>query len=290
MSKALRNAGLDPETDFHRIYRDLTTLEFPWDFNQALSFALFRTYAVPSIGGLLDRTGEFGGRTQKRYDDTALLLEVPLLEGFDGDRGRAAVRRINQMHKMYDISDDDMLYVLATFVVVPKRWIDDFGWRRLTDAEVLASVRYYQVLGRHMAIKAIPDTFTGFATLMDEYEREHFAFDPAARRVADATKDLLSSFYPRPLRPLIDLFSRAVMDEPLLRAFRYARPGPAARALSIGGLRARARVVAALPARTNPVHVYQMRRIRSYPDGFRIEAMGTFRGGCPVGHGTAAQP
>ena len=36
--------------------------EFPWDMNQALSFALFRTYAVPSIGDLLARTGEFTAR------------------------------------------------------------------------------------------------------------------------------------------------------------------------------------------------------------------------------------
>ncbi len=57
------------------MYRTLVMYEFPWDMNQALSFALFRTYAVPGIGGLLDATGEFTARTQKRYDDTALLLE-----------------------------------------------------------------------------------------------------------------------------------------------------------------------------------------------------------------------
>lgn len=286
MGTAIRNADLDPEVDFHRVYRELTTYEFPWDFNQSLSFALFRTYAVPSIGGLLDRTAAFTAATQKRYDDTALLLEIPLAEGFDGDRGRAAMRRINQMHKMYDISNDDMLYVLATFVVVPKRWIDDYGWRRLTAGEVRASVLYYRALGRHMAIKDIPDTYEGFATLMDEYEAAHFAFDAGGRRVADATKELLASFYPAPLRPAIDVFSRAVMDDPLLAAFRYRKPGVVARALSVGGLKARARLVALLPARRKPFHVYEMPRIKSYPNGFRIEEMGTFPTGtgCPVPH------
>ena len=39
---------LDPARDFAEIYRLMgTTYEFPWDMNQALSFALFRTYAVP---------------------------------------------------------------------------------------------------------------------------------------------------------------------------------------------------------------------------------------------------
>ena len=42
--------------------------------------------------------------------------------GFDSDEGKTAIRRINQMHRSYDISNDDLRYVLATFVVVPKRW------------------------------------------------------------------------------------------------------------------------------------------------------------------------
>ena len=82
----------------------MTTLEFPWDMTQALSFALFRTYAVPSIGRLLDQTGEFARDTQKRYDDTGLLLDEPSRHGLHSDRGRRAIRRINQMHGAYDIA------------------------------------------------------------------------------------------------------------------------------------------------------------------------------------------
>ena len=68
----------DPDIDYHEIYLQLATLEFPWDIYQALSFALFRTYAVPSIGGLLLRSGEFTARVQKRYDDTVLILDACL--------------------------------------------------------------------------------------------------------------------------------------------------------------------------------------------------------------------
>ncbi|MFC8680570.1 oxygenase MpaB family protein [Microbacterium ureisolvens] len=279
-----RNAGLDPETDFVEIYRNLGTYDFPWDLNQSLSFALFRTYAVPSIGRLLDETGEFARRAQRRYDDTSLLLEVPLLDGFDSPRGRAAIRRINQMHRMYDISNDDMRYVLSTFVVVPARWVHAFGWRPLTPGELLASVRYYQTLGRHMGIKDVPETYEGFAALMDDYEREHFAYDPASARVADQTLALLVSFYPRVLAPAIEVFSRSLMDPPLLRAFGYREPGRLARRLSAGALRLRARVVAVLPKRRTPLHVSDLPRIRSYPDGFEIERMGTFGPGCPVPH------
>ena len=282
MGRRDRNAGLDPEVDYHRIYRNLGLYEFPWDLNQALSFALFRTYAVPSIGRLLFETGEFTERPQKRYDDTALLLEAGLVHGTDSPEGKTALRRINGMHRRYDISNDDMRYVLSTFVVVPQRWLDAYGWRPLTEAERLAAVRYYQSTGRHLGIKDIPDTYEDFERLMDDYEAAHFAYDDGARRVADATLELLVTFYPRPLAPVIRVFSRALMDPPLLEAFGYPDPGPVVRGLSEGALRLRARLVALLPPRRRPKLVRDMHRIRSYPHGFDLADLGTFAPGGPV--------
>lgn len=280
-------ARLDPETDFEEIYRITVTHEFPWDMNQALSFALFRTYAVPSIGRLLHDTGEFTARTQKRYDDTALLLDAASVDGLHSDGGRRAVRRINQMHRAYDISDDDMRYVLSTFVVVPRRWIDAYGWRSLTPGEVRASTRYYQELGRLMGIRDVPASYDEFAELLDGYEIEHFGFDPGGRRVADATLSLMTTFHPRPLRRPVRLLARAVMDEPLRRAFGYPPPPRAVVGLARGGLRARGRAERLLPSRSRPRRVEDLRWIRSYPDGFAIEDLGTFPGkgppACPVG-------
>src|SRR3712207_5661743 len=106
MHFADRSLELDPVADHREISLGVSAHDYPWDTVQALSFALFRTYAVPSIGSLLDRTGEFTGRVQKRYDDTGLLLEEVQRHGLDSRRGRDAVRRVNQMHGTYDISDD----------------------------------------------------------------------------------------------------------------------------------------------------------------------------------------
>ena len=158
---ARRSEELDPVRDSHEISLHVSAYDFPWDNLQALSFALFRTYAVPSIGRLLDETGEFTGRVQKRYDDTGLLLEEVQRHGLGSTRGRSAVRRINQMHGMYDISNEDFRYVLATFVVVPKRWIDDHGFRTMTPNEIDATTNYYIELGRHMNIKDVPEDFAG---------------------------------------------------------------------------------------------------------------------------------
>jgi hypothetical protein len=287
MAKSLwknRNEALDPETDFIEIVQNLALYEFTWDITQALSFALFRTYAVPSIGGLLDRTGQFTGACQKRYDDTALLLEAPFVHGFGTEEGKTAIRRINQMHKMYDISNDDMRYVLSTFVVVPKRWLDSYGWRPLTDNELRATVNYYRALGKHMNIKDVPETYDEFMHLMDDYERAHFAYDAGGRRVADATLHLMGTFYPRPLRGPIDRFSKAFMDRPLLDAFAYADPGPATRRAVKVAMAVRARLLRYTPSKRTPVFVADLPRIKSYPNGYSLGELGTFAPGCPVPH------
>jgi hypothetical protein len=273
---------LDPARDYAEIYRLMGTFEFPWDMNQALSFALFRTYAVPSIGGLLARTGEFTERVQKRYDDTVLILDAVLEHGPSHGDGRTAVRRMNQMHRSYDISNDDLRYVLATFVVSPIRWLDDYGWRPMTEIERIASANYYRDLGRHMGIRDITGTWQAFARLLDAYEREHFGFDAGGRDVAEATLALLATFPPDDRLPaaLVRRISFATMDAPLLDAFGFPRPSRALRTLVRGGLRARGRVVRFLPARTEPRFGRDLPQVRTYPDGYAVADLGTF----PVPH------
>ncbi|GGV29831.1 peptidase [Streptomyces longisporoflavus] len=279
---------LDPERDALTIYRLTATYEFPWDFSRALELALYRTYAVPSIGRLLAETAELTDRSQKRYDDTALLLDTVVEYGFGTDQGRTAIRRINQMHRSYDISNDDMRYVLCTFVVMPKRWIDAYGWRKLSRHETTAAAVHYRTLGKHMGIQDIPDSYEAFEECLDAYEEAHFGWDEGARRVSDATLDLMASWYPRPLAPLLRASTLALLDEPLLRAFRYEPPGSAARALVRGAVRLRGRAVRLMPPRGAPHYARQNREIKGYPKGYRIGALGTFPvpgvRGCPVAH------
>jgi len=130
---------LDPEKDYEEISRIVGSYEFPWEVQQSLSLALFRTYAVPSIGRLFYVTGAFTGDVQKRHDDTLLILYSMAIDGLESSRGRAAVKRMNQMHGSYDISNEDMRYVLSAFVVTPTRWIKQYGWRKGIPAEQLAA-------------------------------------------------------------------------------------------------------------------------------------------------------
>jgi hypothetical protein len=171
--------------------------------------------------------------------------------------------------------------------------MDDFGFRPLSPNEVVAVTNYYRELGRHMAIQDLPEDYAGFERLLDDYEAEHFAFDPGGRRVADSTLDLMGTFWPNSLLPrwLNRRFAFALMDEPLLRAFRYPLPTRLERVVFRGAMRLRARALRFFPARSKPKWVSTYGYFRTYPAGYDLDRLGTFAtgtgvapggGGCPV--------
>ncbi len=125
--------ALDPERDHQRIVFLSSCYEFPFDTTRALEFALFRTFCVPRIARLLDGTGEFRNRAQKRYDDTDIIVSELMEHGYDSERGRRALACMNAQHGRFKIANDDFRYVLSTFIYEPIRWNERFGWRLMCD-------------------------------------------------------------------------------------------------------------------------------------------------------------
>lgn len=272
-----RLATLDPERDYEEIVYLLQAFEFPWDCGRALEFALFRTYAIPAISALLAQTGEFLERPRKRYDDTELILCEIIEHGFESDRGRAALARMNQMHGRFRIANADFLYVLSTFVFEPIRWIDRFGWRSLRDNEKQGIFRFYCELGRRMKIAGIPADLASFAAYNQEYERQNFRYSEANVRVGTSTRDLLLGFYlPRGLWPLGNWLVYALLDDPLREAFGFPKAPSALQSGAIAALKLRSRLAFYFPERREPYSATQIQR-PTYPEGYRIEELGTFR-------------
>jgi hypothetical protein len=267
---------MDPERDSRQIVFVLGAWDFPWDIERALEFALFRTYAVPSISSLLARTGEFVKRTRKRYDDTELLLAEIQQHGADHARGAAALSRMNEMHGRFRIANDDFLYVLSTFVFEPIRWIERFGRRRLSEAEKAALFHYYRDLGRRMGIQAIPEDPGTFETFNRDYEEAHFRYAESNARIGVKTLDLLLGFYlPRPLFGLARPFAHALMDAPLRDAMGFPSPPGWLQQAAPAAMRVRARLLRILPKRRRPHLLTRVRR-PTYPRGYSVEALGTF--------------
>lgn len=284
-----RLATLDPEADYEEIARLLYAYVFAWDIERALEFALFRTYAVPAISGLLARTGEFETRTRKRYDDTELILAEAIEHGLDSDRGTQAIARMNAMHGRFRIANDDMLYVLSTFVCEPIRWLDRFGHRPMTGTERRTWFLYYRGLGARMGIRDICEDLDEMMRFNAAYEAERFRFADTNRRIGERTRDLLLGFYlPRRLVPLGRPVVHALLDAPLLRSMGFpAAPRWLQRSVP-AALRLRAALLRRLPPRRHPRLLTQMPR-PSYPQGYRIEQLGTFRHEVP-GSGKARDP
>lgn len=269
-------AQLDAVRDHQEILYLLNCHVFPWDIERALEFALFRTYAVPSISKKLLQTGELVRRPRKRYDDTEIIMYTLTEYGYDSERGRRALRRMNQMHGRFPITNDELLYVLSTFIYEPIRWIEKYGWRTLQDNERLTFFYFYREVGKRMNIKDIPDEYDEFERFNIEYEQEHFEFEESNRQVGDATCDLFLGFYlPKFLWPLGRPALYAMMDEPLLRAFGYPRPTAILRMVVTCLLRFRAWILKWLPERRSPLLGTQRKR-PTYPEGYEIEELGTF--------------
>jgi ER-bound oxygenase mpaB/B'/Rubber oxygenase, catalytic domain len=264
---------LDPLADHQRIVYLDVSYEFPFDTTRSLEFALFRTFAVPSIGALLDSTGEFYARPQKRYDDTDILVSAILQYGYDSERGRAALRRMNQIHGRFAISNEDFLYVLSSFVFEPIRWNERFGWRRLVEAERLAYFHCWREIGRRMNIKEIPDDYDEFERFNVAYERERFRCTEASRRLGAVTRDLFLGWFPWVPRALGAPVIYALIDDRLLDAFGFPHPPPRVRSAVEAALRLRARGLRLLPPRRRPRLRPELRH-RSYPRGYRLEELG----------------
>ena len=267
---------LDPERDHQRIVHLSFGYEFCWDSIRALEVALYRTYCVPSISGLLHRTGEFYRATQKRYDDTSILIAEMCEWGYEEGRGKEALERMNWAHGHYQIANDDFLYVLSTFILEPVRWIDAFGWRPTCANERLGYYYFWRAIGTRMGIHDIPPSYEAFEQWSRDYEKKTFRFAETNRGVGSATRDLFASWFPRLATPIVRYSIYALLDDAMLSAFGFPRPLPGTRAFLRAGLRARGALVRYLPARRQ-AHFFTDDPNRTHPGGYEIGALGPER-------------
>jgi hypothetical protein len=213
---------LDPEVA-RQIVCQIGAFEFPLIYRISLEFALFRTYAIPSISKLLHETKQFQTQCGKRYDDTALLIEEMNNNPFTSKRSIEALQRINAIHNMYhqQISNNDMLYVLSVFVLEPKKWIDRFEWRPLSAEEYQALFSSWKSVGKRMGIQDIPDTLSAFEAWREAYEQQYMTYADSNIVIGNATIDLFLSLAPKFLHPFGHQVAYCLMDSRLRAAMGF---------------------------------------------------------------------
>lgn len=264
---------LDPARDYEQIVRLVGTLEYPWLIKKSLEFALFRTYAVPHTSEILAASGQFERHGQQRYDDTTLMLSGIAEHGIDSDYGRKAIRRMNQLHRRWNIDNTDYLYVLSTFVFEPTRWNERYGWRKPTEHEKLANFYFWREVGLRMGIQDIPDDMATFEQFNIDHERQNFRYHEANRIIGEATVHVFLNWYPALLRPLVFEGLKAFMDDPLLEAFGFTKPHSFIRWGLQTGLKLFGKLLRFMPPRRTPYLLTEQPN-RTYPDGYNVEELG----------------
>lgn len=163
----------DAERDHLAIMRRVFFRDFAAEIRLGAALALFRVFAIPRLSATLARTGAWSRAPSSRLDRTVELLITLVADGYDGPRGAAALARINAAHAAHAIANDDLLYVLTTFVTEPARVIDRYGPRPLRPVEREAACVFWREVGRRMGIRDIPDNFAAMDGLAREYEAMH---------------------------------------------------------------------------------------------------------------------
>lgn len=260
--------SLDPVRDCQQIARLTYRYEFPLDHRRASRISLLRSFAIPSISQVLLDAGEFMQRTQKRYDDTDILLSHLIERGYDHPDGRLIIRKMNRMHRRFSIDNDQHRYILSTLVIEPLRWNRRFGFRPMSRNERVGFFTFWKEIGRRMAIADLFETVEDMEAWYEAYERRHMVFAECNRRLADhVLQAFLGKVHPRFRDVLL-----APLDDRLLAAIGRPLPSPLLRQRVERAIRLSGRLSALLPKR-EPKDRHDRPR-RTYPDGFALKDVG----------------
>ena len=265
---------LDPERDCRRIVFLDAFCEFPFDTARSLELAFFKTFASPTIAALLDSTGEFNERGQKRYDDTDLLMSAFSEDGWDGDTGKRALRRMNQIHGRFQRSPT------RTSSTSCRRWCSNRSAGTSASAGAgcsRPSARRSSTSGARSASGwrsgSYRETLAELERFNVEYEASRFRATEAGARLARSQQNVFLAWFPFVPNRLGARAISSMLDERVVRSLGLVRTTGLERRASDRALRLRALALRPLPARRRPRLRTTMRR-RSYPAATRIEQLG----------------
>ncbi|CAM4011335.1 oxygenase MpaB family protein [Kibdelosporangium persicum] len=261
--------SMDVAESCSRIWLLDMAYEFPWEWQIAGSIAFYASFAPARLAELLVRTGELTGNTEKRLEDTSILMWETFRHGVRGKEGKAAVRQLNRIHRnavrhisdehrQWRITNEDYLFVLATTMLTTIRCARRITWRPLSDKEITAAYLHFREIGEVMGLKQIPQTYAEMAQFHDGYVAKHVRYSAEAERLYLATRgmivDVLTGWMPKRLagagQRLALAGLPALLPKELRTAFGVPDPSPALSAVVNTVFRLRAAFVRRMSPRT----------------------------------------
>ncbi|MEO3931380.1 oxygenase MpaB family protein [Micrococcaceae bacterium Sec7.4] len=269
-SRRIRPSG----ADLFGIYRTMVLYDFQAEIHAGFFVSYYRNFAIPSIAKTLAGRGEMAARPLKRSYDTGIVIHEIIANGFDSERGAAMVELLRRVHHGVPGTGEEFLYVLMTLLVLPLRWVDSHGWRKLTALEEQAAVAFYAELGCRMGLDPVPATLAEAGAFLDSYEAKHLGPSPEGAALLAATVSALENRLPRVLRPLTGTVLALMMDKPEVAVALGLKPSPVLlralfnTVLRLRALRTRMRALPTTPSFTPGG------TMSAYPDGYTLDMIG----------------
>lgn len=225
---ARRLAELDPVRDNEEATHLSIEVRYGDAFfvHAAYTVAFARQVAIPSISRVVYRkgTGDMMHNVRRRNDDTLLFFGEMLRNGHRSARGRAAIDRMEQIHRRFRISDEDKLYTLASLALEADRILDHLGLDVFTDAERLSRYHFWRGVGEYMGL-TVPPTRDAFLAWTFDYERSRYGHTEGGRALVDQLfADWRGRWFPGPLGRFGDAVLLLLLDQPLRAVHRLPDP------------------------------------------------------------------
>ncbi|KAJ7618734.1 hypothetical protein FB45DRAFT_981213 [Roridomyces roridus] len=200
-------AGTLTPLEAQEVVQLISMYDMPFLVDNALAFANFNTYAIPTISRLLCETRQLATEEHvaRRYADTDLSTTVTWLNSpLPGrsvppgsstptvdPRVSLSIARVNWIHAKYKI-----------------KWIERYGWRELSPLEKHALFVFWSEVGRWMNLQDIPTT-------MEAYAEAHMVPAQTNQIVAKHTIDELLFAVPHSfgLRHVAEGLARTLLED-----------------------------------------------------------------------------
>ena len=222
-----RKKYLNSLTDKQQIFKEIFTMEFPFMWSKSMEVAIINTFPHSSIYPRLSINNKFIDNPELRYDDSELIMREVFEHGVYSERGQKSIKRLNFIHSHFNIDNESYLYVLALFVYVPVKLINNFEWRKFTDKEINAIVKIISDVGKEMKIKNVPDTYQGFIDIVTKcYNQDKIKVDDKERSIFifRSVLDMFLRSYPSCLHGLIKLALFTLLDNEITNGLLIEKP------------------------------------------------------------------
>lgn len=180
------------------------------DYRAGLMLGLMHAFAVPRHSAVLTSSAVYLRDPLARNEVTIQLLHTLIRSGFVSAAGREAVRRMNNAHRLAGLTNQDLRYAVAIFVVEPARWADGVLGRPWQPSVLSAVVAFFGRLAELMGVRDLPGSFDELAALVDSYEEANLRYSNDNVTLVHAALDemaghgILRRIAPRVLAALLD--------------------------------------------------------------------------------------